>query len=71
MSGSAEDWAWGARVGAELAVGLEADKRWDRSRTEVDRDARSSAEATSLVRTEEMALSVVRSSPFSLVRAMS
>ena len=65
-------WAGGADVaGAALVVGLGAETLWERSRTEVDSASRSSAEATSLARTEQMLCSLVRSSPFSLARAES
>ena len=52
-------------------LSLGADRWCDRSRTEVDRASSSSAEATSLARTEEISCSLVRSSPFSSARAAS
>ena len=58
-------------AGVAWAIGLGADTRWERSRTEVDSASRSSAEATSSAWTEEMSCSFVRSSPFSLARAES
>ena len=65
-------WVGGAfAVGAVWVVGLGADTRWERSRTDVDSASRSSAEAISLARTEEMSCSLVRSSLFSLARVAS
>ena len=58
-------------MGAAWAVGLGAARWCDRSRTEVNRVSKSSAEAPSLARTEEMSCSLVQSSPFSLARAES
>ena len=52
-----------------LKGGLGTGRQCDRSRTEVDKVSRSSAEATSLASTKEISWSLVRSSPFSLERA--
>ena len=58
-------------VGAVLTEGLDANRRWDRSRIEVEKVSRSSADATALAMTKEMSWRLMPSSLFSLERGAS